>query len=176
MILVVSAPFSLGASLLAPIAMPIASGIWRRRGRRLSVMGHWLAAACGAVVVFVLLAGTLTSFLPKGSWSQITQAADSAQKASPKPPLPAWIERLSPGISARQAAAPPPSERVQIITMAFGGAILLFFFAGLYGSVAWGGGMLIGYGVNGRWPGAGDGELGTGHHPASPVPSLPSPH
>ncbi|HKW49910.1 MAG TPA: hypothetical protein VJN70_20800 [Gemmatimonadaceae bacterium] len=153
-ILILGAPFSLGTSLVGSIAMVIASAIWRRRGRQLSALGHWLAAASGATIVFVLLAGVLTSLSPKGSWSQMTQIADSAQKASAKRPPPAWLERISPGIGARQAAASPPSERVQKVMIALGAALGLFFFVGFFGSLAWGGGMLVGYGVNGHWPGA----------------------
>ena len=152
-VMLVGAPFSLGASLLARIAMVLASAVWRHRGRTLSVLGHWLAAVCGATAVFLLFAGALTSLMPKGSWNKITQIADSAQKASANQPPPPWLERVAPGAAARRAAAKPPSERAQKVTLAFGAAFALFFFVGFYGSLAWAAGMLLGYGVNGHWPG-----------------------
>jgi hypothetical protein len=153
LVMLVGAPFSLGASLLAPIAMVIGSAVWRQRGRTLSMVGHWLAAVCGAAVVFLLFAGALTTLMPKGSWSKLTLIADSAQKASANQPPPAWLERIAPGAAAKRAAAKPTSERAQKVSLAFGAAFALFFFVGFYGSLAWAAGMLLGYGVNGRWPG-----------------------
>jgi hypothetical protein len=135
--------------------MLIASTIWRHRGSKLSTLGHWVAAACGAAIAFLLFAGMIRSLSSKGSWSQMKQLADSAQKASAKEPPPAWLEKIAPGVAARSAAAKPPSERAQKVTLAFGAAIGLFFVVAFFGSLGWAGGMLLGYGVNGQWPGTG---------------------
>ena len=158
---------SLGAGLLAPAAMVIASGIWERRGRKLSATGHWVAALCGAAIVYVLFSGIVTKVTSEQSWNHMRRVADSVQKASATAPPPAWLQRIAPAMAARHAR-PPTSERAQTIGIAFGAAFGAFLWVGLYGSIAWAGGMLVGYGVNGRWPGSAAGAP----PPDSAAPSL----
>jgi len=38
--------------------------------------------------------------------------------------------------------------------MPFGAAFALIFFSAFFGTIGWGGGMLLGLAINGRWPGA----------------------
>jgi hypothetical protein len=151
-VLLIGSVFSLGAVLLAPAGMAVGAYIWRRRGRTLSAIGHWVAAACASALVALAFAGAIRSFIPSDTWTKARQAADSTQKAQAKEPLPAWLQRAAPG--AGRVAATPPSERAQTVMLAFGAAIMLMFFVGFFGTVGWLAGMLLGYGVKGRWPGS----------------------
>ncbi|HEY2378128.1 MAG TPA: hypothetical protein VGH98_19285 [Gemmatimonadaceae bacterium] len=151
-VLIIGAIFSLGAVLLAPAGMAIGAYVWRRRGRRLPVMGHWVAAACASTLVLLAYAGVAASLIPKGSWEHARQAADSAQKVSAKQATPAWLERIAPG-TARRAAEAPTSERAQTFGIAAGAALATMFFVGFFGTVGWLGGMLLGFAFFGRWPG-----------------------
>ena len=151
-LIVVGSLFSLGATLLAPIAMAVGSRLWRQRGRTLSPMGHWVAALCGTALVAVFFGALFASIIPTGTWAKAVVASDSAQKAAAKEPPPTWLERIAPGAAARHAEH-PPSERAQTFTLALGAAMGLIFYVGFFGTIGWVCGMLIGFGVNGYWPG-----------------------
>jgi len=153
-VLIVGGVLSIGAVLLAPAVMAISGHVWRRRGRVLSAGGRWVAATCSAAIVLLLLAGLGAAMVPAGTWGQVNQARDSAQVASAHRPPPAWVERIYPGMSRRAAQAPPPSPSVMTTMMAFGAAFALIFFSAFFGTIGWGGGMLLGLAINGRWPGA----------------------
>ena len=153
-VLIVGGVLSIGAVLLAPAVMAISGHVWRRRGRVLSAGGRWVAATCSAAIVLLLLAGLGAAMVPAGTWQQVKQATDSAQVASAHRPPPAWVERIYPGMSRRAAQAPPPSPSVMTTMMAFGAAFALIFFSAFFGTIGWGGGMLLGLAINGRWPGA----------------------
>jgi hypothetical protein len=150
-VLVVGSVFSLGAVLLAPAGMAIGAYIWRRRGRILSAIGHWVAAACASALVALAFAGAIRSFIPSDLWTKARQAADSTQKAQAKEPLPPWLQRVAP--AAGRVPPTPPSERAQTVTLAFGAAIMLMIFVGFFGTVGWLAGMLLGLAIFGRWPG-----------------------
>lgn len=151
-LILVGSLFSLGATLLGPIAMAVGSHVWRQRGRTLSALGHWVAALCGATIVAVFFGALFASIIPKGSLADARKAADSAQKATAKEPPPAWLERIAPGAAARRATT-PLSERAQTFNLALGAAFAMAFFIGFFGTIGWVCGMLIGFGVNGHWPG-----------------------
>ena len=146
-VLLVGSPWSLGATLSAPLAMAVASVIWERRGRKLSASGHWAAAICGAAIVYVLFSGIVTNLTSERSLKHLRQVADSVQKLSAPQPSSAWLQRI-----ARQGGA-KMYERAQMLGIAFGLAYGALLWVGFHGSVAWAGGMLIGYGINERWPG-----------------------
>jgi hypothetical protein len=152
-ILVVGALFSFGTVLLAAGGMVLAGYVWRRRGRLLSAAGRWVAACCSTIFVLLLVAGVFAVLVPASTWKQVKQATDSASTASGHEPPPAWIERMYPGMSKRAAEAPPLSPSTQTAMMAFGAAFALIFFAAFFGTLAWGGGMLLGLAIKGRWPG-----------------------
>ena len=152
-ILVVGALFSLGAVLLVPAGMALAGYVWRRRGRVLPAAGQWLAACCSATFLLLVVAGLVAALMPASTWKHVRQAADSASTASAHEPPPAWIERMYPGMSKRAAEAPAPSPSAQTAMMAFGAAFALIFFAAFFGTIGWGGGMLLGLAIKGWWPG-----------------------
>ena len=153
-ILVVGMIFSLGAALLAPLGMVVATKVQHARGHALSVLGHWLAAVGSVMVILSLLGAIGASVIPKASFDKYRRESDSV---SAKQPPPAWIERMAPGTSKRLAEqrAKKPSANVQTVGMAFGAAFVVIFFGLVFGSIGWVGGALIGMGVQGRWPGSG---------------------
>jgi len=154
-VLVVGALFSLGAAFAAPIGMAIGAWLWRRRGKRLPAIGHWLAAMCGVVAATALYAGLVSAFVPSGTWKQIQHVTDSAQTASARTPPPAWLDRIAPGMAQQEAARRAnQSERAQALGIAFGLGFTAIFFGLLFGTIGWAGGMLLAFSVNGRWPGA----------------------
>ena len=152
LVLLIGSIFSLGTVLLAPVGMAIGAYLWRRRGRTLSATGHWLAAAIASTAVLIAYAGVFASAMSKDTWAKARQAADSAQKASANQAPPAWLQRLAPG-AAQRAAQRPTSERAQTFGLAFGAAFVAMFLVGLFGTFGWLGGMLLGFGIGGRWPG-----------------------
>ena len=157
LVLVIGSVFSLGAVLVAPIGMAIGAYVWRKRGRSLPTIGHWLAAMAAIVVMLASVAGLAAAVAPKGSWDRFRHAADSAQKVSasqPPPPMPDWLQRMAPNAQQRAATA-PPSDRAVTFMLAAGAAMATVFFVGFFGSVGWLGGMLLGLGVKGHWPGRG---------------------
>ena len=154
-VLIVATLFSVGAALAAPVGMAFAAWLWRRRGKRLPAVGHWLAAMCGVVVAVVVYTGLISAMIPSGTWKQIQHSADSAQTASARTPPPAWLDRIAPGMAQQQAAnRANQSERVASMAMAFGLGMLAIMSGVFFGTIGWAAGMLFGLSLNGRWPGA----------------------
>jgi len=150
-VLLGGALFSLGVVFFAPIGMLIGAAIWRKRGRVLSMVGHWLAALIGAAAVVGIFAAVMTAVVPRGSWDELKHTMDSASAVSA-----AQAARGTPvdtfvlGTSRRATS----SSRGMAVMLAYG-----FGFAGIltilfFGTVGWIGGMLLGFTFKGRWPGS----------------------
>jgi hypothetical protein len=154
LVLLGGAIISLGAVLLAPLGMWAWSAFLHRRHRPASRATSWLAAMASVAVGLLAVAGFALASLPPGGVHRMTQAMDSASVASAKTPPPAWLERMAPGAQARAASgsATPPSLRTPLLI--WGGGVALLFLAAIVGSLGWVGGMLGGFAVTGRWPGA----------------------
>jgi hypothetical protein len=146
--------WSLGATLLGPVVMALASVIWERRGRKLSATGHWLAAICGTTIVYVLFSGIVTQLTSEKALNHMRHFADSVQKAAAPQASPALLPRIPPRAAATQGGARATYERVQTFGIAFGLAFGALLWIGFHGSIAWAGGMIVGYGINERWPGS----------------------
>jgi len=144
---------SLGVAFFAPLGMFLTSRLWRARGRALPVLGHWLSAVGGVIIVLTALGAIGASVVPKASFDKFRRESDSI---SAKQPTPAWIERMAPGTAKRLAEqkTKKPSATAQTVGMAFGAAFVVIFFGLIFGSIGWVGGALIGLGVSGRWPGS----------------------
>lgn len=150
-ILLGGAIFSLGVVFFAPLGMLIGAAIWRKRGRELSMVGHWLAALIGAAAVVGAFAAFTAAVVPQGSWDQFKHTMDSANAVA--------VARTGRGTpldsaAARAARGATSSPRGLAVMMAYG-----FGFAGIlavlfFGTVGWIGGMLSGFAIKGRWPGA----------------------
>lgn len=153
-ILIGGAAVSVGMVMLAPLGMLLAAYVWRRRGRVLPVVGHWLSAMAMVAVLFLAFVGLIAAIVPSGTWSTVQHSTDSARVASAHTPPPAWIERMYPGASkaaAQNATAQSPTTQTVVMayTMGFGGLIVVV----VLGTIGWIGGMLLGLAVEGRWPG-----------------------
>src|SRR4051812_50099203 len=66
-VLLGGAIFSLGIVFFAPLGMLIGAAIWRKRGRVLSMVGHWLAALIGAAVGVAADAAGTAALVPAGA-------------------------------------------------------------------------------------------------------------
>jgi hypothetical protein len=156
LILLVGGVLSAGMVACAAIVMGIVAYVFRRRRAMLSRGASWLAAVAGAALGFILAFGAVTANAPV-SWREIMNAADSAATADTTRP-PEWLERVAPG--AREAARAQRNAarrtggmmgRVAIVWIA---GFVIVLFAAVFGWIGWGGGMLLGFGVPGVWPGA----------------------
>ena len=145
---------SFGLVLVGPVALGVAALVQRRRRRPLT----WIAgatAAGGAVAVAVLLAaGAVGAAVPRDTWRAVQHAADSASMASAQTPPPAWVTRLVPGAGALPAQTSAGAPRISTSMLVIGGATAVMIFATMYGALGWGAGMLLGFALVGRWPGA----------------------
>lgn len=153
-LLLAGALISLGAVLLVPPATWIASRV-AGRARPLGFGARWIVALATMLVVLggVAVISYMAGAVPPGTITRMQQAADSSARASHKQPAPKWLERIAPGASQRAAQRPMlPSGVMQgVAVWALGISTLLM--ACLYATFGWGGGLLLRYGVRGRWPG-----------------------
>lgn len=150
-VLLGGAAFSFGGVFFVPLVMLIAAAIWRRRGRVLPMVGHWLAALIGAALMMAAFAALTAAFVPQGSFSGFQRTMDSATTA-------AAAARASRGTAADSAAARAAlratrSPRGMAVALAYGFGFAAIFLVLLFGTIGWIGGMLLGYAVKGRWPG-----------------------
>ncbi len=143
---------SLGMVLVGWLGMWIVHQSWRARGKFLSRGGRWVAASASVAVLGVLLF-TLGAVLVGPSGLRTMQKAnDSAVAANANKPPPAWLERIAPGASKRKPTA-PPSPLVNTLFMVWGMGFVIVLLSAVYGSLAWAGAMLVGFGIRGYWPG-----------------------
>jgi hypothetical protein len=152
-VLGISLVISFGTVLAGLAAIGLCAWIVSRRGGVLGRGGRWLAGICGVAVVLLAAAGVGVALTSKATWQAMKHAADSVN-AAPQAPPPAWVERLSPGITQRSANARQSSGALQTGMMIWSAAFGLMFIAALSGSLAWCVAMLFGFAVKGHWPGA----------------------
>lgn len=154
-LLLVGAIVSFGTVLVGAAGMGIATLAQHQRHRRLSRVGGWLASTVTVAIVCAVIAVVISQIVPANTWTQVKTSMDSASAASSKQPPPAWVERMYPGASQRAAAQQSvfSGKRESAFLAAMFG-FMAFFFVATYGTLAWGAGVLLGYGASGRWPGA----------------------
>jgi hypothetical protein len=155
-ILVGGAVFSLGTVLFAPLGMAVATYIWRRRGGGLPIVRHWLAAVTSVSALLVILAAVGAGLVPKSTWEQFGHTMDSASVVAQRQAVSRGIARATPSDTAKGTSRFPraTSLTATTITMSFGAAFVIIVFGVIFGSVGWAAGMLFGFAVKGRWPGA----------------------
>jgi hypothetical protein len=167
-LLVIGALMSVGIVLVGVAGMGIATFAQRQRRARLSRWGGWIASTVSVAAVCAIIAFVIAQTIPANTWAQVKVAMDSASVQSSKQPPPAWIERMYPGMSERSAARRAtfsPSTQSALMMAGFG--MIGTFFVGMFGTLGWAAGMLLGFGARGRWPGAAEpsglvtGEQGT---------------
>jgi hypothetical protein len=158
-LLIVAGVVTLGGAVIAIIGIAVAALIARQRSRTLSRPVSWLAAGLSVQLVLIAATGYTALKAPTGMMTSIQHAMDSS-KANPPPP-PAWLERISPGASARARAArtsPSPAftspsftATALVFTSIFGAGIL----GAIIGTVGWLVAFPLAYAVTGRWLGEG---------------------
>lgn len=148
-VLLGGALFTLGGVFFAPLGMLIGAAIWRKRGRVLSMVGHWLAALIGVAVVIAAFGAITAAFVPKDSFDQIKRSMDSATTAAA-----VQSGRATAADSAAlRAARRATSSRGMAVMLAYGFGFVGILMIAFFGTIGWIGGMLLGYAVKGRWPG-----------------------
>jgi hypothetical protein len=145
---------SIGVALFAPAGVWAADRFQRSRSRRSDAGSSWVGAVGAVVIVLICIVAIFASLVPAGTMDRARHLADSTSANAPKPPPPAWLERLSPGTAARvaaqQAGGPAP---INAFTLIFGGMILIGFAGSFFGTAGWGGTMLLIFAIRGRWIG-----------------------
>ena len=149
-VLLGGALFTVGGVFFAPLGMLVGAAIWRKRGRVLSMVGHWLAALIGVAVVIAAFGAVTAAFVPKGSLDEIRRSMDSATTATA-----AQSGRATPADSAalRATRRATSSSRGMAVMLAYGFGFAGILMVAVFGTIGWIGGMLLGYAVKGRWPG-----------------------
>ena len=150
-VLIGGAVFSLGAVFFAPLGMFIGAAIWRKRGRVLSMVGHWLAALLGVAVVIAGFAAVTAAFVPKGSFDQIKHTMDSATAAAATAQTGRGTKVDTFVLRGGRGAT---SSRALTVGLAYGFGFAGIFMVAFFGTIGWIGGMLLGYTIKGRWPGS----------------------
>lgn len=144
-VLIVSAVFTLGSALVAPVGMVGARILARRQGRPTTRVASWLGA-CIASGTVVLVGSLVVYFsMPPDTLTRIEAAADSARTDARAHP-PAWLEpmrRIAPPNPAaeRLAESRPLTDAFMII----GAVLAIEIFGTFAGSAGWLGTSLILY-------------------------------
>lgn len=154
--LVTVSVFSLGLALLAPVGMIVARKIARREKTPLTFFTSWLGAAFGVCSALIVVALVVVVLLPGGTVAGIRKTADSVSTASNKQPPPAWLERISPGSTARaRASQPNPNSGMArgftIASTVMGVVLLYSLLAMVIGTAGWVPSLLLTYAFSGRW-------------------------
>lgn len=144
-ILCLSALFTLGTALAAPLGMLAADHWARRRGQVLTRGASWLAAA-GASSLAIAGAFAVSAMRESDETLRRFHDTASAREAAPMPPPPAWMTRLFPQATTKPD---PVTERIvksRAFSLYFGlmGAGLAAGMLGaIVGSLGWAGTMLL---------------------------------
>ena len=157
--LVVSATFTMGISLFAPLGVLGARALAKRRGGRLSRGAAWLGAALASVIGVPLVFGLLLTKAPPGTVASIRSAMDSAQAEQKPTELPEWLQRVTPPAAQQQNAATREmmtSGPLFTIFAILGVVAFCSMFGTIAGSIGWVASMLLGYAITGRWIPGGD--------------------
>jgi hypothetical protein len=146
-LLLVGTLFTLGVAAGAFLGVVLAWWIQRRRGRRLTRPGAWIAATSTATLLIIIGAALMFAMLPDGA---LTEAMTEARAAEPPPP-PAWLERLG-------ADTDPATDRIVTSTPftvyfgILGASISLLILGSIAGTLGWAASLLAGFAVRGHWP------------------------
>jgi hypothetical protein len=157
--LVVSATFTMGTSLFAPLGVLGARSLAKRRGGRLTRGPAWLGAALASVIGVPLVFGFMLTKAPPGTVASIRSAMDSAQAERKDAELPEWLQRVTPPGAQQQNAATRDmmtSGPLLAIFAVLGIVAFCSMFGTIAGSIGWVASMLLGYAITGRWIPGGD--------------------
>jgi hypothetical protein len=143
---------SAGAAFAGVLGLWLAAVIARSRRRELTRLPAWFAAAAAVTLYAGAGIALLARALPEGTFEKIKATADSAS-AEQRPP--AWLERMSPGTSARMRESATTNSPLGRGLTVYGVIVGIAFMLALYASLSWSAAMLLTLGFSGRWtPGA----------------------
>lgn len=154
-ILVLGSIVALGTPLLAIGGLLLVHALWRRRGRRLSPLTSWLAAA-GSTAIVVALASAIGLGFISDDFREELRSAASSEQADAEPP--AWLQRVAPTTPEQRRATEERTERLFesdafLYAMLVMITIMLAIMAGAAGgTLGWLGAVLLGYAALGRRP------------------------
>jgi hypothetical protein len=152
-ILLVSALFTLGASLAAPFGVRAARRLARRRSRPLSRWGSWVGAVLASSLAVALWLTTYVTLISPESLQQVRRATAAGSSAR-QPPPPAWFSRAFP---VPRPDPDAPAERLIHSTwfadyvLLFTALVLCLFSGTLAGSLGWAGTVLLGHALTGHF-------------------------
>lgn len=137
-----------GAALAGAVGIGLVAIVMRSRRRRLTRLTAWLSAVAAAVLYTAVGAALLFQRLPDDVMAQARAAADSASAAQVAP---AWIERMAPGTTERIRTPTAMDDMISRVSGFYGALIGVAIVASIFGSIAWGGVMLLALAFTGRW-------------------------
>lgn len=152
-VLLVSAVFTLGTSLAAPLGILVARRRAQRRARPLTRFGSWLGAAIASAIAMAVLILVLAAFLPRGTFQEIQRSTAEA-RARDTTRAPAWMTKTFP----QSARADSTTQQVVnstaflVITGALGLGFACMFFGAIAGTAGWVGSVLLSYALTGVAP------------------------
>jgi len=156
LLLVAAMKATLGTVLLALLGMGLAWLLARRRGRTLTRGAGWWGAALGVAVGFVCFMAFMLAKAPPGTMARIRQSNDSIAASRPAKP-PEWLNRIDP-TGGKSAQLGDSASRRLVRSPAFffwasamGAVLAAALLGGILGTLGWGVGLLLAFGVTGRW-------------------------
>jgi hypothetical protein len=141
-VIVIAVVSTLGGALVTLLALAVALGLQRRRGRSLGAGPALWVAGITTTLVFVVAFGVFVS--RPAQWASFRHSMAESERRPPPPP-PAFLKALPGG------NVPPPQLSGNLLA----GLTLFSLFLGcqflgaVFGALTWGGVWLLRYGVRG---------------------------
>lgn len=157
--LAVGTIITLGAALAGAISIGVAFLILKRKKRRLTRRGAWLASVGGTITVLALFFGISILLAPEVK--PPTPAERAEQRARATQAMPDWLRAMNPNAQKQSqtadsmAAALMDNKAVMVWAGLMGMVIASGLIGTIAGSFAWGGVLLLNRSFTGEWmPGA----------------------
>ena len=153
-VLLVSALFSLGASLGAPIGVFVAHRRARNTGRPVTRTASWLSAILASTILLVVGLIALMFLAPPNVWQEIQKGADEARAAQDTVHTPAWVTKAFPRTAQSDSVAKhvTTTPGFFLVTFAVGVLFTCVFFGALGGTAGWLASELLRYAFWGARP------------------------
>ena len=151
-VLLVSALFTLGAALAAPVGIYVARRRARRKNRPLTRGASWFNAVVASTVAVALGLLVLAAFMPRNTWQGIQKGMAEARAAPDTARSPAWMKKAFPQTAPSDSAAQElmKSPGFVMVTLALGVGFTCILLGAIAGTFGWLGAVLLGYAFWGR--------------------------
>jgi hypothetical protein len=163
--LAVGTIITLGAALAGAVSIGIVAMILRRKKRRITRRGAWLASVGGTIVALALFFGISVLRAPSVKPPTAAERAEQRQRATEA--MPDWLKAMNPNAQKQSQAADSMAAALldNKAVMVWAGLMATVIAAGLMGTIAgsfaWGGVMLLSRSFSGDWlPAATPGPTG----------------